>query len=450
MRLISRPLLSALAAAAAAAAPPSASDLASSTIARYMALPPSGPSGLKMSNLPDYGPSICLSAMYEAAERFGRPAYATWVGSLLDAYLAEPPSSSNAAAVLANFTVPWGYSVGDDMGLFPIAYLSRATYSHAPFGVGVDWELALRVADEYVLGWPLRLPDGTMSRHAGWTGEPDVNASFLWDDDQFMGLALLARIARHPDCPAERARRHVDAIAAQQLAFAGYLQDASTGLYKHGFNHATGHRSCCSWGRANGWLMMSHAEAVAAVAAVDRAHPSLPAMLDVWRRHAAGLAARQAPGDGRFHQVLDDETTFLETSVTSMTIFSLIEGVLGGWLEEAAYASVIDAAWAGLAKAVDADGTVNGICTGTGIGTDVAFCACSAVKALSKFSRPVSRVFMPNPAPPPLPPSNRRGAPDGVQRQRAGSRLRFPRRRGVRRVAATCSLAQQEGAPRLT
>ena len=110
----------------------------------------------------------------------------------------------------------------------------------------------LSVALEQVSFRPLRLPDGTMSRHGGWGTEPDINASFLWNDDQFMGIALLARLARAPGAPAATARRYVDAIAAQHLAFAGYLQDAATGLYKHGYNHATGHRSCCSWGRANG------------------------------------------------------------------------------------------------------------------------------------------------------------------------------------------------------
>lgn len=119
--------------------------------------------------------------------------------------------------------------------------------------------------------------------------------------------------------------------------------------------------------------MMSHAEVVQALATVDPAHPSLPAVLAIWRRHAAGLAALQAPGDGRFHQVLDDASTYLETSVTAMTLYSLATGVRGGWLDRATFAPVIEAAWAGLAAAVDADGTVTGICTGTGIGTDVAF-----------------------------------------------------------------------------
>jgi unsaturated rhamnogalacturonyl hydrolase len=77
--------------------------------------------------------------------------------------------------------------------------------------------------------------------------------------------------------------------------------------------------------------------------------------------------------DGRWHQVLDHPETFLETSVTSMTLYSLITGVMGGWLDKTTYDPVIQAAWLGLASTVQMDGTVNGISCGTGIGTDVTF-----------------------------------------------------------------------------
>ena len=39
--------------------------------------------------------------------------------------------------------------------------------------------------------WPRRLADGTYSRNYGWAGETDVNSSFVWADDQFMGCGLL-------------------------------------------------------------------------------------------------------------------------------------------------------------------------------------------------------------------------------------------------------------------
>jgi hypothetical protein len=160
----------------AIAAAPSPGDVAARAIGRYAALPVAG---LRMLTLPDYGPSIALSAMYDAAGAFQRPDWAAFVSALLDGYSADP--ASNAYAVLHNVPVPWGYSVGDTMGLWPIAFLSRALAAGTPFGVGDDWELATVVAEKYVLGWPLRLGDAasTLSRNATWAAEPTNNAT-LW------------------------------------------------------------------------------------------------------------------------------------------------------------------------------------------------------------------------------------------------------------------------------
>jgi hypothetical protein len=126
--------------------------------------PPGGVSSLH--HLPDYGVAISFSAMYDAMAAFPGQDWSPFLSARLDAYAADP--ASVAHAVLNNATVPWGYSVGDTTGLFPIAYLSRALHSNNTDPASADWTLALRVADRYVLGWPLRLPDLTISRHAGW------------------------------------------------------------------------------------------------------------------------------------------------------------------------------------------------------------------------------------------------------------------------------------------
>jgi hypothetical protein len=129
-------------------------SFAALVVSRYQALPQTA--GLRMMTLPDYGPSICLSAMYECGEVFGNSSWPSWASALASSFAADP--KSNAYAVLHNVSVPWGYSIGDDMGLFPIVYLARALAGRVPYGIGGDWALATGVAEQYVLGWPLRLP----------------------------------------------------------------------------------------------------------------------------------------------------------------------------------------------------------------------------------------------------------------------------------------------------
>ena len=360
----------ALAAVASAAPPSSPADVTLRAIQRYLSFDPTN----RMLAVTNYGPSIALSAAYEAAAVFSQP----WVPTLdarLAAYAADPTGTVYGVLNGQNETDAQGYSIGDELGLMPIAYVARAVAHGTPYPSGDDWRLAETVADEYVLGWKLRLPDGTVSRHVGsWAPtEPDVNASFLWGDDQFMGTALLCRLAQTPGFPPAKARAYVDAVAEQAVLFASHVQDPATGLFRHGYNFATGDSSCCRWGRANGWIMMAHAEAVLAITAIAPAHPLLDEVLRVWRLHVAGVVAvHPADGDGRWHQVLDEPSTFLETSVTAMTVYSIATGISRGWLD-AAYAPVVRAAWAGIAGAVDADGVVEAICSGTGIGNTVAF-----------------------------------------------------------------------------
>lgn len=162
--------------------------------------------------------------------------------------------------------MPWDNAVGDETGLFPIAYLSRSAL-HGSINAS-DWEIATEVADRYIIGWPLRLGNGTacpvcFSRNKGWNSpfrdtdrlarqDGAAAAPFVWADDQFMGLALLARLAR---LGAPRAPEYRTLMVEMQLGYAKMLQD-DDGLMYHGFNALTNKTSCCKWGRANGWIMM--------------------------------------------------------------------------------------------------------------------------------------------------------------------------------------------------
>jgi hypothetical protein len=80
---------------------------------------------------------------------------------------------------LHNQTQPWNDAVGDTNGLAPIAYLSRYSY-FAENATSPDWQVAVNVANQWVMKWPKRLADGTFSRDVGWPGQTDKNASFLW------------------------------------------------------------------------------------------------------------------------------------------------------------------------------------------------------------------------------------------------------------------------------
>ena len=115
--------------------------------------------------------------------------------------------------------------------------------------------------------------------------------------------------------------------------------------------------------------MLGHAEALASMRAWPEGYPNKTKndqVCKIFVQHAAAFKATQS-ADGRWHQLLNDTNSFLETSVTAMAITSLIRGVRGGVLPKAAYAPVIELAWKGLVSTVLLNGTVTQVCCGTDI-----------------------------------------------------------------------------------
>ena len=229
--------------------------------------------------------------------------------------------------------------------------------------------------------WPRRWADGTISRDTGdnWPGEADFHASFVWGDDAFMGLTLMSRLAAAGVVVGAELQEFRDFASAQHQLLTGHLVDGEEGLYFHGFNAADRHFSCCKWGRANGWTMMAHVETLAGLVPGSVAFNATLATLTA---HAQAVRRRQPTADaadGRWHQLLNDTSTYLETSCTAMFTYAWATAVMNGWLDRASFDAPIRAAWRGLLKTVNATtGQVAGICNGFGIHADAtAYSKCS-------------------------------------------------------------------------
>lgn len=322
-----------------------------------------------------YGQSIIHDAMLEADEALGLDEGLTqWVNPILDGFLSDGESEAfnmtHGLPVSPEFV---GNSVGDKLGLFPHAYLHRAVHyngSEAPPSVATDLEVARKIAFDYILEWPVKWKDGTYTRNypGKVTSWPENNhQQYVWGDDSYMGLTLPARMAAAGQDAADGT---LALFAAEQHALmSGHLVDPVTGVYFHGRNLESGEFSCCKWGRANGWAMMTHAEVLAALEATPgpAALAAKTRALTIFRDHAAALAKLQNRTDGRWHQLLDDSGSFLETSATAMYLVAMTEGLNRGWLEPQAFVPVVRKAWQGLAKVIHEDGHVAHICDGFGI-----------------------------------------------------------------------------------
>lgn len=342
-----------------------------------------------------YGDAIIVEALTRASTEVKGLDYDLWTNKVLDRFLDDTKGQAGGFAqqVLKNITVPFQKAIGDGIGLYPIAYLSRVVRCEAdPQGAAgcerkdLDLEVATRTASRYILPWPKVWTDGAISRDTSghWTQEVETNShEFIWGDDALMGLGLVNKLLLTGKIPDAATRKvYADFVADQVLKLRSHLRDPVDGLYFHGANAKNGHHSCCKWSRANGWTLMAELETLMALNATAEADPKAKAsVLVALQDHAEALAKVQNKTDGRWHQVLNETSTYLETSGTAMYTHVMATALLHGWLLKADFESVVDAAWgrcgmynacgiSSVIKVLDEYphlGEVDGICSGFGI-----------------------------------------------------------------------------------
>ncbi|SFB80823.1 Rhamnogalacturonyl hydrolase YesR [Parapedobacter composti] len=210
---------------------------------------------------------------------------------------------------------------------------------------------------DYILNKEFRLEDGTLARN-----RPLPNT--LWLDDLYMSLPALAQMAKLTG-----ETTYFDEAIRQFWLFADRMFVAEKGLYMHGWVQDMEPHPHFHWARANGWALLTNVELLSAL---PDNHPARARLLDQFRAHVRGLAALQ-DGTGFWHQLLDRNDTYLETSATAIYAYCIAHGINQGWLDAKAYGPMVLQAWNAVSTQVNAQGQVEGTCVGTGMGFDPAF-----------------------------------------------------------------------------
>lgn len=210
---------------------------------------------------------------------------------------------------------------------------------------------------DWISNRQFRLSDRTLARQV-----PMPNS--LWLDDLYMSVPALAQMGALTG-----ERRYFDDAARQIRQFSDRMFVKEEGLYRHGWVDGMDPHPSFFWGRANGWAIMATVELLEVLPAD---HPDRPAILDLLRAHAAGLAKRQS-GTGLWHQLLDRPDSYLETSATAMYAYALARAINRGWIDRRVYSPVAVLAWNAVTTKVNAAGEVEDVCVGTGMGFEPAF-----------------------------------------------------------------------------
>jgi unsaturated rhamnogalacturonyl hydrolase len=212
------------------------------------------------------------------------------------------------------------------------------------------------VADiaRYVSKGQLRLADGTLCRY-------ERIPETVWADDLFMSAPYLMRMGAITGD-----KTYYDDAAHQVLMFNKYLEDTRTGLYRHGWYDAEKRQAPVAWGRANGWVVWATSEVLRLL---PGSHPLRNDIINIYRRHIGAIVKYQAPS-GLWHQVLDRNDSYEETSCTAMYLIGMARGLRSGILD-ASFEQPMLKAWAGLQTRISGEGIVKGISRGTEMNDDV-------------------------------------------------------------------------------
>ena len=208
-----------------------------------------------------------------------------------------------------------------------------------------------------------RLPDRTLARV-----RPTVNS--LWVDDMYMGITPIAFMAKlvEKENP-ELSKKYFDEAALQIELFKKYLWIPEKKLFRHSWIESMSYHPSIHWGRANGWALLTMSDVLDVLPANHIKRPEIMASLI---EHIHGLMVLQG-GDGFFHQVLDRNDSYTETSITAMYSYVVSHAVNEGWIDAQAYGPSAVAAWRAVATRINAQGEVEGTCVGTGVAYEPGF-----------------------------------------------------------------------------
>ena len=235
--------------------------------------------------------------------------------------------------------------------------MSAAMIKAKRAGSKANLQPIIDVGLDYIMSKQYRLRDGTLARN-----RPQPNT--LWLDDLFMGVPAIAQMGKLTGD-----RKYYDEACKQVLAFAKRMFNREKGVYMHGWVEGMTEHPEFRWARANGWAFMTEVELLEVL---PQDHPMRPQILELLKAHAKGLASYQS-GSGFWHQLLDREDSYLETSATAIYTFAFARAINRGWIDAAAYAPVTLLAWNAVTTKVNEKGQVEGTCVGTGMAFDPAF-----------------------------------------------------------------------------
>ena len=188
-------------------------------------------------------------------------------------------------------------------------------------------------------------PESTVFYNNGYSWQ-----TRLWIDDMYM-ITMVQTLAYRTTGDI----KYIDRAAKEMVMYLDSLQEPN-GLFYHAPDVPF------FWGRGDGWMAAGMSELLRVL---PKANQYYARIMKGYKTMMASLLKYQAE-DGMWHQLIDDPTSWKETSSTGMFTFAMITGVKNGWLDKKTYGPAARKGWVALISYINEKGEITNICEGTG------------------------------------------------------------------------------------
>lgn len=277
---------------------------------------------------------VGLFGMYLNYKRCKGKEILSWIMSWFDNNLSQGTPERNI-----NTTAP----------MLTLAYVAEETGNTKYMDMCKDW-----------LNWVIKELPRTQNGGFQHIATGRENKDQLWDDTLFMTVLFLAKMAQLTKN--EKLREEVE---YQFLLHVRYLFDTETGLWYHGWTFEGNHNFAKAlWARGNCWI-------TAAIPLVLEILPNISHcvkryLVNVLECQIKALCKYQAPS-GMWHTIIDDTSSYEETSATAGFAFGILKAVHMGLVGKE-YEEFGKKALEAVVSAIESDGSVTGVSIGTPIG----------------------------------------------------------------------------------
>jgi unsaturated rhamnogalacturonyl hydrolase len=173
--------------------------------------------------------------------------------------------------------------------------------------------------------------------------------SLLWVDDTYMITIL--------QCEAYLAtgdKNYIERAAKEMVMYLDSLQRPN-GLFYHAPDVPF------FWGRGNGWIAAGMSELLRSL---PENNSDKPKILACYKKMMAALVNFQDK-NGTWKQLIDEPSSWTETSSSGMFAYAMITGVKNGWLDKSIYSAAARKAWLGLVRYIDENADIHEVCEST-------------------------------------------------------------------------------------